>query len=206
MENQSGNVEFIAEALKRPKTAPPNLERDSSFEVPTGDSVGEIFRVFVLRKDDLGLHTKDTAIGGHQEGFDVTAVFLIVDLSKLPPDCAIGDFFRSTFQNYRFVRFFRCNDDVGESGDVFGLACAWAGAEPEGITPPDSPYNHEMRTAIGSRGGDPIIVRLLEALEGPRPGFQAGCVLGRLFEGIRPVGSADSWFEHGESFRDRRSR
>ena len=79
-------------------------------EPPSGDGIGEVFRVFVLRKDDLGLDAKDTAIRSHQKRLHVAAVFGIVNFSELLPDRAIRDFLRGAFQNDSFVGFFGSNE------------------------------------------------------------------------------------------------
>src|SRR2546429_1026781 len=65
-------------------------------EPPSGDGIGEVFRVFVLRKDDLGLDAKDTAIRSHQKRLHVAAVFGIVNFSELLPDRAIRDLDRKS--------------------------------------------------------------------------------------------------------------
>ena len=40
-----------------------------------------------------------------------------------------------------------------------------------------------------------------ETLECPRPGFETLGVLGRILEGIGPVGTASTRFDHGVAFR-----
>ncbi len=95
--------------------------------------------MLVLRKSDLGLDAKNTAITGHENRLDVAAVFPIVDFSELPPDSSIGDFFRGAFEDDRLIGLIGSNDDVGEGGDIFCFASARTGAEPESVLPPDAP-------------------------------------------------------------------
>ena len=143
-----------------------NLELWTLFrgKVPARDGIGEIFRVFVLRKDDLRLDPKNAAIGSHQDRLDVATIFGIVNFGELPPNGAISDFFGGTLENYGLVCFFGPNDHLGKRRDVFGLARARTGAEPEGILPPDAPNQHEVRATVGPRGGYPIVMGLFEAL------------------------------------------
>src|SRR6202171_4860211 len=127
-------------------------------EIPAGDGFGEIFSVLVLAEGDLGLDTKHAAVGSHEKRLDVAAVFAVVNLCDLLPDGMIFDFFSEAFEDYGFVGFFGANHAVRGGGDVFFLARTRAGAEPERVLPPDAPDKHEVRPAIGARGGDPIVV------------------------------------------------
>src|SRR6266436_9472832 len=138
--------------------------------MPAGDSVGEVLCVFVLAEGDLRLDAEDAAFGGHEKRLDVTTVLAVVDLRELFPDRAVFDFLREAFEDDGFVGFFCADDNVRVRGDVFRFASARAGAEPEGILPPDAPYEHEMRAAAGARSGDPIVVGLFAAIARPRPG------------------------------------
>lgn len=127
--------------------------------MPASDGFGEVFGVFVLSEGDLRLKAKDGATGREEKRFDVTAVLTVVDLSELFPNGMVLNFFHNTFQDYGFVGFFSANHTVRIGGDVFRLARAYAGAEPEGVLPPDSPDKHEVWASIGAGGGDPIVVR-----------------------------------------------
>ena len=169
-------------------------------KVPSRDCVGEVFRMFILAEGYLGLNSVDTAAGRVEKGPDIAAVLAIVDFDDLLPDCAIFDFFCYTFQDDGFIGFFRANHTVGIDGEVLRLARAWASAEPESILPPDAPHQHEVGAAIGPRGGDPVVVGFFESLEGPLPGFEAGCRIRRILQGVGPVRSAHLGFGHWASF------
>src|SRR2546421_4943450 len=126
--------------------------------MPASYGFGEILGVLVLAKSDLRFDAEDAAIGSRENRFDVTAVFAVVDLSQLLPDGTIFDFFGGAFQDDGFVGLFGADDNVWVAGDIFCFAGARARAEPEGVLPPDSPNEHEMRAAAGPGRGDPIIV------------------------------------------------
>ena len=140
-------------------------------EIPASYGLGEIFRVLVLAEGDLGLDTKHAAVGSHEKRLDVAAIFAIVNLRDLLPDGTIFDFFSEAFEDYGFVGFFSANDNSRICSDVLCFAGTRAGAEPEGVLPPDSPDDHEMRMAIGASRGDPVVVRFFDALKSPGPGL-----------------------------------
>src|SRR6266478_2740620 len=150
--------------------------------MPAGDSVGEVLCVFVLTEGDLRLDAEDATFGGHEKRLDVATVFAVVDLRELLPNGAVFDLLREAFEDDGFIGFFGADDNVRVRGDVFGLASARAGTEPEGVLPPDAPDQHEMRAAGRARGGDPIVMGFLKALEGPGPRLQAGGPFGRFFK------------------------
>src|SRR5882724_6883839 len=129
--------------------------------MPTGDSVAEIFGMFVLPEGELRLNAVYTASRRLQQRADVAAVFVVVDLHELFPHGTVFDLFREAFEDDGFIGFLGADDNVRVRGDVFRFASARAGAEPEGILPPDAPDQHEMRAAAGARGGDPIVVGFL---------------------------------------------
>src|SRR6267143_3779060 len=164
--------------------------------MPPRYGFGEIFRVLVLAKSDLRFDSEDAAAGCHEKRLDVSTIFAIVNLCDLLPDGTIFDFLGGAFEDYGIVGFFGANHAVRVGGDVLGLARTRAGAEPESILPPDAPNKHEVRPAPWARGGDPIVVGLLEALEGPWPGFKASCFAGSFLRGVRPVGPAGLGFDH----------
>lgn len=90
--------------------------------------------MLVLRKDNAGRDAKDTAIGGHQQAFDVPTIFGIVDFGELLPNFTVGDHFGSAFENYSFIGLFGPNYDFRESGDVSRLARARASARFRRVT------------------------------------------------------------------------
>ena len=152
--------------------------------------------MFVLAEGGLGFDAIDVAAGGCEHGFDVAAVFFVVDGGESFPDGAVFYFLRDAFEDDGLVGLLGADRAVRVRGDVFCLACVRAGAEPERVFPPDSPNQHEMRTAVGTSGGDPIVVRFFEALEGPAPGLQAfRRILGHVCE-VGPVGTAWRGFVH----------
>src|SRR4029077_1865212 len=104
---------------------------------------------------------------------NVAAVLGVVDLSELLPRGTVFYFFSSAFQHDGFVGFFRADDHVRVRCDVLCLARTRASAEPEGILAPDSPNDHEMRAAIRTRRGYPVVVRFFEAFESPGPGLES---------------------------------
>ena len=107
-----------------------------------------------------------------KHGFpDVAAVFFVVNGCKALPNGKVFDFLRDAFKDDGFVGMLGADRAVGVSSNVFCFASIWAGAEPERVFPPDSPDQHEMRAAVGARGGYPIIVRFFQALESPAPRF-----------------------------------
>lgn len=128
-------------------------------EGPARDGFGEIFSVLVLPEDRLGLDAEDAAIRAFEQGAHVAAVLAVVDLDKLLPDGSVRDFSHDAFEDYGFVGFFRGDDATGIGRNVPRFAGAKAGAEPEGVLPPDTPDEHEMGACVGARGSNPIIVR-----------------------------------------------
>ena len=149
------------------------MARLSFREAPAGDGFGEIGSVFVLAESGLRLDAIDVAVAGFEERLDVAAVFFVVDGGEAFPNGAVCDFLRNTFEDDRFVGLFGADCAIGVHGDVFCFSSIRAGAEPEGILPPDTPNQHEMRTSTGACGGDPIVVGFFETLESPVPGLQA---------------------------------
>ena len=127
--------------------------------------------MLVLAESDLWGDAKDASVGSHQNRFDVPAVFRVIDLCELLPNGAVFDFFGSAFEDDGFVRLFGADDNVRVGGDVSCFSRARASAKPKSAPPPDAPNDHEMRTAIRTRGGDPIVMRFFETLEGPVPRF-----------------------------------
>ena len=127
--------------------------------------------MFVLAKSGLGFDAIDIAARGLEHGFDVAAILSVVDRCEALPDGAIFDFPGNAFEDDGFVGAIGANGAESVRGDVFCFACVWAGAEPERIFPPDTPDQHEMRAAVGTRCGDPIIVGFFEAFECPAPGL-----------------------------------
>src|SRR6266849_9162274 len=117
--------------------------------------------MLVLAESELRSDPVDAAIGGHEQRFDVAAVFRVVDLSELLPNGTIFNFLGGAFQDDGFVGFFSADDDARLSGNILGFASARAGTEPEGVLPPNSPDQHEVRAAIGARRGDPVVVGFL---------------------------------------------
>lgn len=156
--------------------------------------------MFVLGKGHLRFKAKDGAAGREKQRLDITAILPVVDLGELFPNGMVFDFFHNAFQDYGFVGFFRAKYTVRVGGDIFRFSRAWAGAEPEGILPPDPPDEHEVRASIRARGGDPIIVRFFEALESPGPGLEAGGRVGWILQGVGPMGTAALGFDHDGSF------
>src|ERR1700674_1902330 len=158
--------------------------------MPAGDGVGEVLRVFVLTEGGLRLDAVYAASGSVQQRADVATVLGVVDLRELFPNRAVFDFLGEAFEDDGFIGFLGADDNLRVRGDVSCFASARAGAEPEGILPPDAPDQHEMRAAAGARGGDPIVVGFFEALEGPGPRLEAGGPFGRFFKRVGPVGAA----------------
>src|SRR5579859_792783 len=165
-------------------------------EAPAGDGFGEVGGVLVLAEGGLRLDAIDVATGGEQERLDVAAVFLVVDGGQALPNGAVSDFLRDAFEDDRFVGMFGANCTMAVRGDVFCLSSIRAGAEPEGVLPPDTPNQHEMRTSTGAWGGDPVVVGFFETFERPGPVFQSfGGILGHGRE-VWPVRAAWLGFPH----------
>jgi hypothetical protein len=186
VEGEAGDVEPGAEAVSARGPTHAALEECSlhfirdEWHVPTGLSFrktpasygfSEVGGVLVLAEGGFWFDAIDVAAGRYEERLDVAVVFFVVDGSEALPDGAVFDFVWDAFEDYGFVGMLGGDGAIDVCGDVFCFACVRAGAEPEGVFPPDSPNKHEMRTAAGTRGGDPIVVRFFEALEGPAPGF-----------------------------------
>ena len=138
-------------------------------ETPAGDGFGEVGGVLVLAEGGFWFDAIDIAAGGREHGLDVAAVFFVVDGGEALPDGAVFNFLRNTFQDDGFVGLLCADRAVAMRGDVFCFAGIRAGAEPESVFPPDSPNQHEMRTAARTRGGDPIVVGFFQTLECPAP-------------------------------------
>src|SRR5579859_4799183 len=165
-------------------------------EAPAGDGFGEVGGVLVLAEGGMRFDAIDAATGGEQEGLDVAAVFFVVDGGEAFPNGAVRDFLRDAFEDDRFVGMFGANGAVAVHGNVFCFSSIRAGAEPEGVLPPDTPNQHEMRTAAGACGGDPVVVGFFETFEPPRPVFQPfGRILGQGRE-VWPVRAAWLGFLH----------
>ena len=152
--------------------------------------------MLVLAEGNKRFDAVDVAAAGCEHGFDIAAIFFVVDGCKALPDGAVFDFLRDAFEDNGLVGLLCADRTIRLRGDVFCFACIRAGAEPERTFPPDSPNYHEMRTAAGTRRGDPIVVGFFHALEGPAPGFQAlGWILGHGGV-VGPVGTAWGGFVH----------
>jgi len=165
-------------------------------KAPASGGFGKICCVFVLAEGGFGFDSIDVAAGRCEHGFDISAVFFVVDACKALPDRPVFDFLRDAFEDNGFVGLLGTDRAVRVGGDVFCLAGIWASTKPKCILPPDSPDEHQMRAAAGARRSDPIVVRFFQALEGPAPGFET---LGRILwhvGKVRPVGTAWSGFVH----------
>lgn len=114
--------------------------------------------MLVLAEGGFGFDAVNVAAGRLEERFDVTAVFFVVDDGEALPNGAVFDFLGDTFDDNGCVGLLGADRAVIVCGDVFGFAGIWASAEPESVFPPDSPNQHEMRPAAGTRSGDPIVV------------------------------------------------
>src|SRR4029077_8132619 len=110
--------------------------------------------------------------------------------------CAIFDFVRDALEDDGFVGLLRADHTMGLRSDVFCLAGARAGAEPESVLPPDAPDKHEVGPATGARRSDPVVVRFFEALKRPGPGLEARGWVSRSFEGVRPKRTARNGLTH----------
>lgn len=95
--------------------------------------------MFVLAEGGFGFDAIDIPAGGYKHGFDVAAIFLVVDGGETLPDGAIGNFLGDTFKDDSFVSLLSANRAVGVRGDVLCFARVRAGAESERIFPPDTP-------------------------------------------------------------------
>src|SRR5438128_7940533 len=103
--------------------------------------------MLVLAESKLRSNAVDAAVGGHQQRFDIAAVFRVVDLSELLPDGTILDFFSSAFEDDRFVGFLSADHNVRVRGDVPCFSRTRPGAKPKGVLPPHSPNKREVRAA-----------------------------------------------------------
>jgi hypothetical protein len=117
-------------------------------EGPAGDGVDEILGVLVLAEGNLGLNSKDAAVGGFKHWSNVSAVLAVVHFDDLLPDSPILDVFCDAFEDHRFIGLFRTDHAVRIRCDVLRLAGAQPSAEPEGVLPPDAPDEHEMRSSV----------------------------------------------------------
>ena len=93
--------------------------------------------------------------------------------------------------------FFRADRAARVAGEIFCFARTRSGAEPEGVLPPNAPNQHEMRPPIGPRCGDPVVVRIFQTFERPRPGLEAGGRVAGLTQRIWPVRMTRFWLKHG---------
>src|SRR5271157_3335297 len=160
------------------------------WEAPAGGRFGEVGGVLVLAEGGLRLDAIDVASAGGEHGFDVAAVFFVIDGGETLPHGAVFNFLRNAFQNDGFVGQLGADRAVHVRRDVFCFAGIRASAEPERVFPPDSPNQHEMRTTAGTSGRDPIIMRFFESLEGPTPGLETFRWSLRHVGKVRPVGTA----------------
>src|SRR5260370_1403073 len=148
------------------------LGRPLFLKLPARDGFGEIFRLLILTECNLRFDAEDAAAGRFEKWANVAAIFAVVDFDELLPERAIFNFLDNSFEDDGLVGFFCANDNSRVRGNIFCFAGARAGAEPEGVLPPDSPNKHEMRAAIGASRGNPIVVGLFKAFEGPGPGLE----------------------------------
>src|SRR5713226_5485188 len=126
--------------------------------MPASYGIGEILGVLVLTKGNLRFDAKDRAAGRFEKWANVAAVFIVVDLDELLPDGTIFDFFGDAFEDDGLIGFFSADHNMRVRSHILCFAGARTGAEPEGVLPPNSPDKHEMRMAIWTRGGNPVIV------------------------------------------------
>src|ERR1700736_6001817 len=155
--------------------------------------------MLVLAEDGFRVDAKNGAAGRFEQRPDVAAILAVVDCDQLLPDDAISDFLHGAFEDYGLVRFFRGNDAARVVGEVLCFACAWSGAEPEGILPPNAPDKHEVWPPIRARRGDPVVVRVFQVFERPGPAFEAGGSVAGFVQRIWPVRMTRFWFKHGVS-------
>jgi len=158
--------------------------------------------VFVLAEGGFGFDSVDVPARGDEHGFDVAAVFLVVDASEVFPDGAVRYFVRNAFENDGFVGEFGADGAMSVSGDIFCFARVRAGAEPERVFPPDTPNNHEMRAAVRTCGGDPVVMRFFETFESPAPRLETLRRIRGHVGNVGPVGAARSGFAH-DGLRER---
>ncbi len=82
---------------------------------------------------------------------------------------------------------------VGIARQIASFARLAAGAEEQASVLPEAPDDHRvrrcLRRTVGLDRGDPVVVRLLQALLGPRPGQQALGTFGETVAGgVRAAG------------------
>ena len=164
---------------------------------PAGHSLGEIFGLLVLPENDARLDAKNGAAGALKQGFEVSAVFAIVNWDELLPERAHGNLLSDAFDDYGLLGVVRADDAARVRSNVPGFASARAGTEPESILPPNAPHNHEMRAAIRSGCGNPIIVRIFETLERPTPRLETGGGIRSRLQCVWPMRTAGFGFGHG---------
>src|SRR5271165_1228406 len=70
-------------------------------------------------------------------------------------------------------RVLGADDTVRICTQVLRLSRFRARAEIASVSQPDAPDNHRVRTAIGTHGGDQVVVGVREALRGPTPRYRA---------------------------------
>jgi len=137
--------------------------------------------------------------GGLEQREDIAAILAVVKIRNLLPFRPIFDFLGGALEDYRFIGLFRSDHTMGLCGNVFRLARARTGAEPESVFPPDAPNKHEVRPAIRARRSDPVVVRFFEALKRPVPGLEARGWVSRSFERVRPKRTARNGLTHRDS-------
>jgi hypothetical protein len=121
-------------------------------EVPASGGFYEVCGVLVLAEGYFGLDAKYAAAGRFEQRKDLPAIFAIVNFRNLLPGRVILDLLYRALDDHRLVRFFGADDTMRLRLDVLRFACLRAGAEPEGVFPPDAPHHHQMRAPVWACG------------------------------------------------------
>src|ERR1035438_2470033 len=139
------------------------------FELPAGGFGLEVF--LPEGEDDSRADCEYWLFHGEDVVFHrghVEVVFGFVPGHEFAARGDVGDF-GDAFDDHGLVGKLGADYAVGIARQVAGLARLAAGAEEQASVLPEAPDNHCVRRAVGLNGGDPVIVRLLQALLGPRP-------------------------------------
>jgi len=105
-------------------------------------------------------------------------VLALIDGKELSTRGDIG-YFCDAFDDDCFVRMFGADHAVIILGQIARLPRFAASAEQESSVLPKAPDHHGVRGTVWLDGGDPVVVRLLEALLGPTPSEQTFVAFGQ---------------------------
>jgi hypothetical protein len=137
--------------------------------------------LFPKRKDDAGEDGEDWFFHRQDIVFHARHIELVLSLirpEKFPPGCQVGDL-RDALDYNCLARIFCADHAFRVLRKVSRFARLAPCTENKPGFLPEAPDDHRVRCAVRLHGGDPVIMRFLQALLGPGPRQQSLAALGK---------------------------